>query len=85
MGPVVSQQQLEENLAYVALGRSEGAEIDFPIVPREDGTGDNVDKIACYTTRVDTIYGCTYMALAPEHPELKNLVAGLPQEVAASP
>jgi leucyl-tRNA synthetase len=62
------------------IGRSEGAEIDFPIVPREDGAGDNVDKIACYTTRVDTIYGCTYMALAPEHPELKNLVAGLPQE-----
>ncbi|VGO16986.1 Leucine--tRNA ligase [Pontiella desulfatans] len=62
------------------IGRSEGAEIDFPIVPREDGAGDNTDKISCYTTRVDTIYGCTYMALAPEHPELKNLVKGLPQE-----
>ncbi|MCF7817710.1 MAG: leucine--tRNA ligase [Kiritimatiellales bacterium] len=62
------------------IGRSEGAEIDFPIVPRADGAGDNVDKIACYTTRVDTIYGCTYMALAPEHPELKNLVKGMPQE-----
>ncbi len=62
------------------IGRSEGAEIDFPVVPREDGQADNIDKIACYTTRVDTIYGCTYMALAPEHPELKNLVAGLPQE-----
>ncbi|NNJ71018.1 MAG: class I tRNA ligase family protein, partial [Kiritimatiellales bacterium] len=42
------------------IGRSEGAEIDFPIVPREDGAGDNTDKISCYTTRVDTIYGCTY-------------------------
>ncbi|VGO22186.1 leucine--tRNA ligase [Pontiella sulfatireligans] len=62
------------------IGRSEGAEIDFPIVPREDGAGDNIENVACYTTRVDTIYGCTYMALAPEHPELKNLVAGLPQE-----
>ncbi|NNJ70037.1 MAG: leucine--tRNA ligase, partial [Kiritimatiellales bacterium] len=62
------------------IGRSEGAEIDFPIVPREDGAGDNTDKISCYTTRVDTIYGCTYMALAPEHPELATLVAGLPQE-----
>ena len=62
------------------IGRSEGAEIDFPIVPREDGAGDNIEKIACYTTRVDTIYGCTYMALAPEHPELRNLVAGMPQE-----
>jgi leucyl-tRNA synthetase len=62
------------------IGRSEGAEIDFPVVPREDGQADNIDKVACYTTRVDTIYGCTYMALAPEHPELQNLVAGLPQE-----
>ena len=62
------------------IGRSEGAEIDFPVVPREDGAGDNIENIACYTTRVDTIYGCTYMALAPEHPELKNLVKGLPQE-----
>jgi leucyl-tRNA synthetase len=62
------------------IGRSEGTEVDFAVVPREDGAGDNIDHITCYTTRVDTIYGCTYMALAPEHPELKNLVAGLPQE-----
>jgi len=62
------------------IGRSEGAEVDFPIVPRKDGIKDNTDKITCYTTRIDTIYGCTYMALAPEHPELKNLIRGLPQE-----
>ncbi|MEE9368121.1 MAG: leucine--tRNA ligase [Pontiella sp.] len=62
------------------IGRSEGAEIDFPIVPREDGQKDNIENVACYTTRVDTIYGCTYMALAPEHSELKNLVSGMPQE-----
>ncbi|HSR88444.1 MAG TPA: leucine--tRNA ligase [Pontiella sp.] len=62
------------------IGRSEGAEIDFPIVPRQDGAGDGTDRISCYTTRVDTIFGCTYMALAPEHPELKNLIRGLPQE-----
>ncbi len=62
------------------IGRSEGAEIDFPVVPREDGQADGVSKVSCYTTRVDTIYGCTYMAVAPEYPELKNLVKGLPQE-----
>ena len=62
------------------IGRSEGAEIDFPVVPREDGAGDSTDRISCYTTRVDTIFGCTYMALAPEHPALNNLVAGMPQE-----
>ena len=59
--------------------RSEGTEVDFEIVPREDGVGDNIDCVTCYTTRVDTIYGCTYMAVAPEYPELRNLVKGLPQ------
>jgi len=62
------------------IGRSEGAEINFPVVPRADGQADRIDQVACYTTRVDTIYGCTYMVLAPEHSELKNLVKGLPQE-----
>ncbi|MBN2684209.1 MAG: leucine--tRNA ligase [Pontiellaceae bacterium] len=62
------------------IGRSEGAEIDFKMVPRDDGVADNIEHVTCYTTRVDTIYGCTYMAVAPEYPELKNLVKGLPQE-----
>ncbi len=62
------------------IGRSEGTEVDFAIVPREDGSTDNIGHVTCYTTRVDTIFGCTYMAVAPEYPELKNLVRGLPQE-----
>jgi leucyl-tRNA synthetase len=62
------------------IGRSEGTEVDFAIVPREEGEADHIDHITCYTTRVDTIYGCTYMAVAPEHPELKHLVKGLSQE-----
>jgi leucyl-tRNA synthetase len=42
------------------IGRSEGAEIDFKI--------DNLDdKIRVFTTRPDTLYGATYMVLAPEH------------------
>ena len=41
------------------LGRSEGAEIGFPAA----GT-----TIAVYTTRPDTIFGATFMVLAPEHP-----------------
>ena len=64
------------------IGRSEGTEIDFALVPREDGQSDQIDKVPCFTTRVDTIYGCTYMVLAPEHPELPALVAGLPEEAA---
>ena len=62
------------------IGRSEGTEIDFPLVPREDGVKDSSDIVPCFTTRVDTIYGCTYMSLAPEYPQLKEMVAGLPQE-----
>ena len=42
------------------IGKSYGAEIDFPV----DGT-DN--KIKVYTTRPDTLYGSTFMVLAPEH------------------
>ncbi len=43
------------------IGRSVGAEVDFAV--------DGADrKIKVFTTRVDTIYGCTYVVLAPEHP-----------------
>ena len=62
------------------IGRSEGSEIDFALVPRADGKTDSSDKVSCFTTRVDTIYGCTYMVLAPEYVNLKEMITGLPQE-----
>jgi leucyl-tRNA synthetase len=43
------------------IGRSEGAEIDFPIVGVDDR------KIRVFTTRPDTLYGGTFLVLAPEH------------------
>ncbi len=43
------------------IGKSLGAEIDFPL----DGSG---DVIRIFTTRPDTVYGATFMSLAPEHP-----------------
>ena len=43
------------------IGRSQGAQIKFKV----DGT---TDEITVFTTRPDTIYGATYMVLAPEHP-----------------
>jgi leucyl-tRNA synthetase len=44
------------------IGRSEGADIDFPIVGQPDKT------IRVFTTRPDTLFGATFMVLAPEHP-----------------
>ncbi len=55
------------------IGRSEGAEVNFQI----DGTD---DKITVFTTRPDTIYGVTFMVLAPEHPLVEKLAAGTPHE-----
>ena len=47
------------------IGRSEGAEVNFKI----EGTD---DSLLIYTTRPDTIYGATYMVVAPEHELLKK-------------
>jgi leucyl-tRNA synthetase len=52
------------------VGRSEGAEVDFPIVsPDPNFKG----AIRVYTTRPDTLFGATYMVLAPEHPLVDRL------------
>ena len=44
------------------IGRSEGAEIDFAV------EADDVEPIRVFTTRPDTVFGATFMVLAPEHP-----------------
>jgi leucyl-tRNA synthetase len=44
------------------IGRSTGASIRFPV-----GSPDNTDHIEVFTTRPDTVFGATYMVLAPEH------------------
>jgi leucyl-tRNA synthetase len=55
------------------IGRSQGVQIYF----RLKGS----DKIIpVFTTRVDTIFGATYLVLAPEHPLVKEIIKGKPQE-----
>ena len=48
------------------IGRSYGAEVDFTVDGKED-------KITVYTTRPDTLYGATFMVLAPEHKLAREL------------
>ena len=48
------------------IGRSFGAEVDFPVVGHDA-------KISVFTTRPDTLFGATYMVLAPEHPLVEQI------------
>lgn len=54
------------------IGRSTGTQFSFKVEGMED-------TIPVYTTRVDTVYGVTYMVLAPEHPLVPKLIEGNPQ------
>ncbi len=56
------------------IGRSEGAEISFKIKEFPE------EEIRTFTTRPDTLYGVTYMVLAPEHPLVNKLVEGTERE-----
>ncbi|MBW3657896.1 MAG: leucine--tRNA ligase [Actinobacteria bacterium] len=52
------------------IGRSEGAEITFRTAD------DRADEVVVYTTRPDTIFGATYFVFAPEHPLVRERMAG---------
>ncbi len=51
------------------IGRSDGTECDFVL---EDGRA----AVRVFTTRIDTVFGCTYLVLAPEHPLVDGLATG---------
>ena len=66
------------------IGRSEGAEIDFPINDpppafegdgASGGGGGGGEALRVFTTRPDTIFGATYMVVAPEHPLIEAVLA----------
>ncbi len=50
------------------IGRSEGAEVDFPLAAAEGA-------LRVFTTRPDTLFGATYMVIAPDHPRTVELTA----------
>lgn len=55
------------------IGKSVGAEVDFAVEGFEQ-------PMTVFTTRVDTLYGVTFMVMAPEHPFAADLVSGTGQE-----
>jgi leucyl-tRNA synthetase len=55
------------------IGKSTGVEVDFPL----EGTS---ETLSIFTTRPDTIFGVTFMSLAPEHPLVKKLTEGTDKE-----
>ncbi|HKI45609.1 MAG TPA: leucine--tRNA ligase [Balneolales bacterium] len=59
------------------IGKSIGADIDFPVA----GSG---EKIRVFTTRPDTLFGATYMVLAPEHPLVDEMTTDPRKEAVAS-
>ena len=55
------------------IGRSYGAEVDFALEGRDD-------KITVFTTRPDTLYGATFLVLAPEHPMVQKICSDAQRE-----
>lgn len=60
------------------IGRSEGAEVDFELIPAEGK--DDGQAITVFTTRPDTLFGCSFFLLAPESPLVHDLVCGTEYE-----
>jgi len=59
------------------IGRSEGYEVGFKIIGL-------AERLRVFTTRIDTLFGATYLVIAPEHPLLPRLVAASEKDRVAS-
>jgi leucyl-tRNA synthetase len=55
------------------IGKSTGCEMDFIVEETKD-------VLECFTTRVDTLFGASYVVMAPEHPVVESLVSGTDRE-----
>lgn len=56
------------------IGKSKGASVKFKVLPSNHSTLDQEERIEVFTTRPDTLYGVSYLCLAPEHPLVKEIV-----------
>jgi leucyl-tRNA synthetase len=69
-----STKELQRNW----IGKSEGLQMRFPIdglKARTDGSAPSDDQLEIFTTRPDTLFGVTFMVLAPEHPLVAKLTS----------
>ncbi|HLR96461.1 MAG TPA: leucine--tRNA ligase [Jiangellaceae bacterium] len=55
------------------IGRSEGARVQFDVIGSDSGA--STERIEVFTTRPDTLFGATFMVVAPEHPVVATLTA----------
>ena len=65
------------------IGRSEGAEVEFLLCDKDGNAPADPkpeDYITVFTTRADTLFGCTFFVVAPEYKPLPDMVAGMPNE-----
>ncbi|MCB5944172.1 leucine--tRNA ligase [Acidocella sp. KAb 2-4] len=60
------------------IGFSQGADVTFPLAAPVDG----IESVTVYTTRPDTLFGMSFLAIAPEHPIAKAVAAANPQAAA---
>ncbi len=58
------------------IGRSRGAHVDFPVV---DGPEGAPESLRVFTTRPDTLYGASFLALAPDHPLTRQIAKDRPE------
>ncbi len=63
------------------IGRSEGAEVTFTVISAQD---QSEEKLPIFTTRPDTLFGATYMVLAPEHPLVAKITAPAQKDAVAT-
>jgi len=65
------------------IGRSEGAEVEFLLCDKDGNAPADPkpeDYITVFTTRADTLFGCSFFVVAPEYKPLPEMVAGMPNE-----